>query len=317
MTGIAHRQQQALSTELNIESARKYAQSSQAENTMRAYKSAFNRWCLWAVANERPQLPADPSDVAVYMSHLADSGKAWATINTALAAIEFVHTQKGLSSIRTSREVITVGKGIRRTIGTAQVGAKSLSVEDLRKICSTFGNDLIDVRNKAILLLGFTGAFRRSEIVSLSLTDINRKDDGYLVTLRRSKTDQDGKGMTKGIPFGSNPLTCPVTALDRWIAKHPHAETKGTLLFCTNNGLSLSDWSVNYILKQSMLKAGLDPTGYSAHSLRVGFVTAAAKADKRLDQIMEQTGHKSVEITMKYVRAARTIKDSAVNGIGV
>lgn len=317
MSEIERRNNSALSTELSIESAKKYAESSQAQNTIRAYKSAFKKWCLWAVANERPQLPADPSDVAIYMSYLADGGKAWATINTALAAIEFVHTQKGLPSIRTSREVITVGKGIRRTIGTAQVGAKSLSVEDLRKVCSTFGNDTIDVRNKAILLLGFTGAFRRSEIVSLSLPDLNRKDDGYLVTLRKSKTDQDGKGMTKGIPFGSNPLTCPVIALDRWIAKHPHADTKGALLFCTQNGLSLSDWSVNYVLKQSMIKAGLDPSGYSAHSLRVGFVTAAAKADKRLDQIMEQTGHKSVEVAMRYIRAARTIKDSAVNGIGV
>jgi len=179
---------------------------------------------------------------------------------------------------------------------------------------------LIGVRDRALLLVGFAGAFRRSELVSLDVADVAFGADGLIVQLRRSKTDQEGEGRKVGLPFGSNPLTCPVRAVRAWldvavIVRGPifrpvdrHGNVAGT---------QLTDQSVALVVKRCAKAAGLDPRRYAGHSLRSGLATAAAMADVSERAIMAQTGHKSLPMVRRYIRDGSLFRRNAAAAVGL
>ena len=303
-----------------LEKASEYVRAGRASNTRRAYESGmriYKDWCEEMGLDAAP----NPTQVALFATMLAENGRAWSTINVALSAIDYSLKLQGLDPLRSSREVSEVCEGIRRVHGVQQRRALPILVDTLRKMVEALDGPSA-TRDKALLLLGFTGAFRRSEIVALDVGDLQREENGYVVTLRRSKTDQTGAGTMKGIPYGGRASTCPVRALDAWLQrKETHAE--GDPLFvsfspcCPREGNRLSDQAVSRIVKRGLQAARLDAKGHSGHSLRAGFVTAAAKAGKRLDLIMLQTGHKSVETVMRYVRHADLFAENAAEGLGL
>jgi len=231
--------------------------------------------------------------VALYLSDLAKTHKV-STLYRRLSGISQAHQAAGFSTPTTDAQVRLVFQGIRRTLGSAPDQKNAAITAEVRAMVETLSPALIGVRDRALLLVGFAGAFRRSELVSLDVADVTFSSDGLIVQLRRSKTDQEGEGRKVGLPFGSNPLTCPVRALRAWldvaaIARGPifrsvdrHANVAET---------RLTDQSVALIVKRSARAAGLDWERYAGHSLRSGLATAAAMADVSERAIMAQTGH--------------------------
>ena len=304
--------------------AQNYVKAGRASNTQRAYRHGVQLYVDWCAEVEFPPEPITPTKVALFATTLAETGRAWSTINVALSAIDYSLKLRGLDPVRTSREVAEVCAGIRRVHGTAQRGAQPITVEQLRTICESLTGPAA-VRDRALLLLGFSGAFRRSELTGLVVGDLTREENGYVVRLRRSKTDQTGQGMMKGIPFGGRAITCPVRALDGWLAAResggqpPEPSAPLFLRFspCCPRSTGLTDQSVNSVVKARMKAAGFDVANYSGHSLRAGFVTAAAKAGKRLDLIMTQTGHRNVETVMRYIRHVELFRENPAEGLGL
>jgi integrase len=317
-TPVIFRRQQAL-----VERASEYVKASRAENTQRAYRQALRLYVDWCMDLGVEVEPLTPTKVALFATTLAESGKAWSTINVALAGLDYSRKLKGLDPLRSSREVSEVCEGIRRVHGTGQKQAKPLTVEQLRTMLEHLDGNTA-VRDKAILLLGFSGAYRRSELTGLDVGDLQREEDGFVVTMRHSKTDQTNQGILKAIPYGGRASTCPVRALDAWLSLRGGIDNlkSDAPLFvpyspCCPRTSRLTDQAINRLVKSSMADAGLDNKGYSGHSLRAGFVTTAARAGKRLDLIMQQTGHKNVETVMRYIRHVELFKENAAEGLGL
>lgn len=309
-----------------VQSTQKYVEASFSSATARRYNSAWNQFATWCAEHNIGALPAPPAAVVLYITHLADQGYAWNSINVVLAAIDHKHKHAGARTFRKMVELETVTRGIRRTIGTAVEQASPITVDILRKLVATCPDTPIGVRDRAILLLGFAGAFRRSELVNLDFKAVVEEENGFVVTLFQSKTDQEGAGMLKGIPYGGTQATCPVRALKAWMRVHPsrsgEERPNGDLplfvqLAGARPGERLGDEGVNAVVKRAASAAGLEVDKYSGHSLRAGFVTSAARAGKRLDVIMQQTGHTSVETTMRYIRRALVLHDNPAEGIGL
>lgn len=263
-------------------------------------------------------VPADPADVAIYVSHLATSGRAWSTISRALASISVMHRAMGLSSPRGDAGLANVVKGIRRTIGVAPKHAKSaLLATDLRRIVLAMPDWTIAVRDKALLLVGWTGAFRRSELVALDVESIALEEQGYVMHIGRSKRDQEGVGRIVGIPR-SGSETCPVRALGAWLTR---AGIRTGPLFrpvdCAGHigPKRLTGRAVARIVKRWTGRDGFDPASMAGHSLRSGFATSAAAAGASERAIMEQTGHKSVQIVRRYIRRGTVWHDCAARGL--
>ncbi|MHB9027104.1 MAG: tyrosine-type recombinase/integrase, partial [Armatimonadota bacterium] len=270
-----------------------YIAASKAASTRRAYATDwrdFTEWCAWKGV---PALPAAPATVAAYLSALADGGKKASTINRRAAAIRFAHKVAGYDSPTSSALVEATTAGIRRQIGTAQQGKAPAVTEDVRRMIATLPDTLRGTRDRALLLVGFAGAFRRSELVGLDLDDVTFCPEGMVVTLRRSKTDQEGEGQRKGIPCGTSEDTCPVRALQRWLeASGAMGSEPGPLFRAVNRwgglGERLSPIDVARAVKKAARAAGLDARRYSGHSLRAGLATAAAAAGVRERDIMRQ-----------------------------
>lgn len=303
-----------------LDKARSYAVASRAKNTQKAYQQGVRSYTDWCAELGIPTQPLTAEKMAFFATALAEQGKAWSTINVALASLDYAQKLQGLDPLRNSLEVSEVCEGIRRVHGTVGTQAKPITVEHLRRMVESGLQEPTATRDRALLLLGFSGAFRRSELVSLDFTDLEREENGYIVRVRKSKTDQTGRGIVKGIPYGGRQSTCPVRALDAW-REHPLLVEEGPVFVsfskCCPKKQRLTDQSVNSIVKRSMERAGLDSAGFSGHSLRAGFVTAAAKAGKRLDLIMQQTGHKNVETVMRYIRHVELFRENAAEGLGL
>jgi integrase len=212
--------------------------------------------------------------------------------------------------------------GIKRRKGTIQKGKKPILINDLKKLVDVINQektaDIKKLRNKAILIIGFSGGFRRNEIVSLDLEDIEFVFEGVKITVKKSKTDQFGEGMIKGIPHFNESLYCPVTTLKRWI--NISKIKKGPLFRRFSKGSKLSenrltDQSVALIIKSYLTKAGINSQNYSGHSLRSGFATSAAEAGAEERSIMSMTGHKSTEMVRRYIKEANLFKNNALNKI--
>lgn len=297
-----------------------YASQSRSQSTRRAYASDLRTFAAWCAPRGLAPLPASPATLAAYVASLADAGRAVSTIERALAAISQAHQIKGMDSPTMDRIVRVTMSGIRRALGTAQQGKAPLLVEKLREAINALPNTLTGARDRAILLLGWAGAFRRSEVVGFHVDDVRPDAEGLVVDLRRSKTDQEGKGRLVPVPFGEHPETCPVRSVQAWLeasglrsgALFRAIDRRGRL-----GKTALCDRTVALIVKAAAERSGMDPQLFSGHSLRAGLVTQAALSGKGERDIMKQTGHKSVAQLRKYIRAAELFESNAARGIGL
>lgn len=308
-----------------ITRAHDFVIASQAANTRRAYAADWADFAAWCGARGLVALPATATTVALYLTDLAAPSDATqaprkaSTIQRRLAGIVAVHRAADVESPADGREVRAVLRGIRRTLRTAPVEKEPISVPMLHAMTAALPIGLRGTRDRALLLVGYAGAFRRSELVDLAQADVQFTPEGIVIALRRSKTDQEGRGAYKALPYGLHQATCPVRALQAWLTQ---SEVRDGLLFRSlrhgrvqPRGLLGRD--VARIVKQAAQAAGFDPRALSGHSLRAGFATAAARAGVDERSIMEQTGHRSVLTLRRYVRKGSLFRDNAAGRIGL
>ena len=302
----------------------KNLKNSKAKNTVRAYNSDFEDFGLFCVKNGFKSIPTDPKIVSLYLTFLSSKDVKISTIKRRLVSIGVINKLKG-HYLDTKHPVIVENfLGIKRLKGVNQKGKKPLLINDLKQIVDVINKqnepDLKKLRNKALLLLGFAGGFRRNELVSLNMEDIEFVFEGVKITIKRSKTDQFGEGFKKGIPSFENYLYCPVKNLQNWL--NISKIKKGPLFVKFSKGSKLtnsrlSDQSVALIIKEYLLKAGLDSKNYSGHSLRSGFATSAAEAGAEERSIMAMTGHKSADMVRRYIKEANLFRNNALSKIKI
>ena len=281
---------------------------SKSKNTLRAYKSDFSDFKNFCQEFRMPYLPTNPKVVSLYLTHLSKSSK-YSTLKRRIASINVVHNLKG-HHIDTKHPIIRDNlEGIKRKIGTYQNGKKPLLINSLHKIIDVIDINKVNkyitsVRDKAIILIGFSGGFRRSEVVNLRDSDLEFVTEGLKISLRRSKSDQYGEGMVKAIPYFNNKKYCAVIALQDWLSART---INNELIF------PYSDKTVSLILKKYLNLIGLDSHLYSGHSLRSGFATSTAAhgADER--SIMAMTGHKSTEMVRRYIKESNLFRNNALD----
>lgn len=284
--------------------AREYVAESQAGNTTRAYRTAWRHFEAWCQANRRISRPADPGALCDYLADCADDGVSVSTLGVRLAAISKAHA--GMQNPVRHATVEAVMSGIRRSLGTARAKKAPAVIKDVERMIKALKPNLPGLRDRALILIGFAGAFRRSELVGLTVNDLRFDDEKLTITLRRSKTDQEGHGLEKHIARMRNQSLCPVRALRRWLDE---AEIRSGPVFrpvdrwANVSDQALTDDWVARIVKRTAKLAGLDPDQYSGHSLRAGFVTSASEAGKDALGIMEVTGHTSVDTVAEYQRS--------------
>jgi site-specific recombinase XerD len=302
-----------------LEQAREFARQSKAENTLRGYRADWRDFCAWCESHVLSPLPALPETVAAYIAECAGRLKV-GSIQRRLNAIAEAHKATGLTSPTSAGMVRNTLKGIRRTLGTAAAQKAPTLTDDIRSMVDAADDGTIGLRDRALILLGFAGAFRRSELVGLDIADCAFGKDGLTVTLRRSKTDQDGAGRKIGIPYGSNPETCPVRTVLAWIEQT--ALSDGGLFRSINRhgrvqpGL-LSGIDVARVVKKLAERAGLDAAKYAGHSLRAGHATSAAIAGASERSIMSQTGHRSVQMVRRYIRDGSLFRENSAGKLGL
>jgi site-specific recombinase XerD len=303
-----------------LDQVREYIRASKAENTIRGYRADWRSFCGWTDARGLCAMPANPETVAAFIADCAGRLKV-GSVQRRLNAIAEAHKAVGLESPTHSAIVANTMKGIRRTKGTAPVQKAAALTDDIRAMVDATDAGLIGLRDRALVLLGFAGAFRRSELVGLTASDCEFSGDGLTVTLRRSKTDQTGAGRKVGITYGSNPETCPVRTLQAWIERA--ASTAGGPLFRSINrhgrvqpsGLSGGD--VARVVKKLAERAELDAVKYAGHSLRAGHATSAAIAGASERSIMAQTGHRSVQMVRRYIRDGSLFRENSAGKLGL
>jgi site-specific recombinase XerD len=292
--------------------------ASKAENTLRGYRADWREFCAWCEAHGLCVLPASPDNVAAYIAQCAERLKV-GSIQRRINAIAEAHKAVGLESPTHHAMVTNTMKGIRRTRGTAPAQKAPALTEDIRAMLEATDTGIIGARDRALTLLGFAGAFRRSELVNLNVDDCSFGKDGLTVTLRRSKTDPNGAGRKIGIPYGSNPDTCPVRVLQ----SVEQAGLTGGPLFRSINRQSriqagrLAPIAVARIVKKLAKRAGLDPAKYAGHSLRAGHATSAAIAGASERSIMRQTGHRSVQMVRRYIREGNLFRENSAGKLGL
>lgn len=300
------------------EQARDYAINSKAANTVRGYQCDWSDFTAWTEARGLCALPATPETVALYITSLADRLKV-ATIMHRLATITEAHKAAGLEPPTKTSVVQAVAAGIRRTKGTAQTQKAPILVADLRAMLGTLPNNMLGIRDRALLLVGFAGAFRRSELVALNVEDVTVTAEGLVVTIRRSKTDQTGAGQVIGIPYGRG-ATCPVAAVQAWV--QAGGVTEGPLFRAVNKAGRvmadrLNDRTVARVVQRTAEAAGLDPDQFAGHSLRAGLVTQAAINGVSDRTIMKQSRHRSRQMVDRYVRDASLFRENAAGSVGL
>jgi site-specific recombinase XerD len=302
-----------------LERARDFARQSKAENTLRGYRADWREFCAWCEGHGLNAFPATPEAVASYIAECAERLKV-GSIQRRLNAIAEAHKATGLESPTVSGMVRNTLKGIRRALGTAAVQKAAALTDDIRAMVAATDAGLIGIRDRALILLGFAGAFRRSELVGLDAEDCSFGKDGLTVTLRRSKTDQDGQGRKIGVPYGANPETCPVRNLQTWIE---HAGVTAGPLFQSINRHGqvqagrLAGIDVARVVKKLAERSGLDAANYAGHSLRAGHATSAAIAGASERSIMDQTGHKSVQMVRRYIRDGSLFRNNSAGKLGL
>ena len=298
--------------------------NSKAVNTVRAYKSDFEDFSLFCVKNGFKNIPTDPKIVSLYLTYLSSKNVKISTIKRRLVSIGVIHKMKGHYLDTKHPTIIQNFMGIKRTKGVNQKGKKPLLINDLKQVIDVINQqnepDIKKLRNKALLLVGFAGGFRRNELVSLNLEDLEFVFEGLKINVKRSKTDQFGEGFTKGIPHFQNYLYCPVKNLKNWLNIAKIKKGPVFVRFVKGSKISnirLTDQSVALIIKEYLKKAGIDSKNYSGHSLRSGFATSAAEAGAEERSIMAMTGHKSTEMVRRYIKEANLFNNNALNKIKI
>ena len=288
----------------------KNLRSSKANNTLRAYKADFRDFALFCQQNALNSMPTEPKIITLYLTHLSKTSK-FSTLKRRLASISVIHKLNG-HYLDTKHPLITENLlGIKRVKGTYQKSKKPILINDLKTIINVIDkekNEKKGIRNKALLLIGFAGGFRRSELVEIVFEDIEFVNEGVKIFVKRSKTDQSGEGMIKGIPYFANPNYCPVHSLKNWINENKDQ---------TGKIFNISDKNVALIIKKYAEKAGLDQSKYSGHSLRSGFATSTAEQGAEERSIMAMTGHKTTQMVRRYIREANLFKNNALNKIKI
>jgi integrase len=295
--------------------------AARANSTLRAYSHDWKQFRAWCEQNHLSALPATPQTVVLYATDLVKNrAKKLNTLSRRLAAISQIHQQAGFGSPTRNWTVKHFMQGLRREIGIAPAAKRPVLIGDLKRILAELPDSLLGKRDRALLLLGFTGAFRRSELVALDTSDLEQAPGGLVVTIRRGKTDQQGEGRKVGIPRGSEPASCPVAALAEWRAA---ARIDSGALFRVMNRHGqvlekrLSAEGVALVVKRSVQKLGYDPTRFAGHSLRAGLATSAAAAGKSERAIMNQTGHRSLTTVRRYIREGNLFRENAADQIGL
>ena len=282
--------------------------SSKASNTLRAYKADYKDFARFCYKNGFKPTPSEPKIVSLYLTYLSKSCK-FSTLKRRLASISVVHRLSG-HYIDTKHPMITENlMGIKRIKGSYQKAKKPILINDLKLIINGIDKDKNEKRrlkNRTLILLGFAGGFRRSELVAILYEDIDFVTEGVKIFVKRSKTDQSGEGMTKGIPYFSNLNYCPVISLKNWLEK---SKIKSGKIF------NMSDKSVALTVKKYTAIAGLDSNKYSGHSLRSGFATSTAELGAEERSIMAMTGHKTTQMVRRYIQEANLFKNNALNKI--
>ncbi|MBD1140717.1 site-specific integrase [Pelagibacterales bacterium SAG-MED39] len=285
----------------------KNLKNSKANNTLRAYQSDFKDFSAFCLKNGLSPMPTQPKIIALYITHLSKSSK-FSTLKRRIASISVIHKLKG-HYLDTKHPIIMENlHGIKRTLGSRQKAKKPILINDLKLIIKVIDQE--QLRDKALILVGFAGGFRRSELVNICYDDIEFVTEGVKILIKRSKTDQSGEGTIKAIPYFDNNEFCPVLALKNYI-NAKSTKTENLRVF------EISDKSVALIIKKYVKKAGLDSSKYAGHSLRSGFATTAAEFGAEERNIMAMTGHKTTQMVRRYIQEANLFKNNALNKIKI
>jgi site-specific recombinase XerD len=300
---------------------RRYVEASKAPNTLRAYDSDLRHYQRWCHGHRASWLPATPETVAGYLASLAHAGIKPSTIRRRLSTIAEVHRLSRVASPTADELVRLAMAGIRRQHGSAPAQKAALTTDELKLlVASTPQGTVAGARDRAVLLLGFAGGFRRSELVGIDVEDVHEELRGLRIRIRRSKTDQEGEGRELGIPWGEHLETCPVRAYQAWRAAG--GISTGALFRPVDRhdgvgGSRLTDRAVARIIQRAARRGGLDPHRYAGHSLRAGLATSAAAAGAPERAIMAQTGHRSVTTLRGYIRAGTLFEGNAAGYLGL
>jgi integrase len=301
--------------------AEAFVRAAKAPATLRAYRSDWDHFVGWCRHHTLCPLPASPETVGLYLTALAATHRP-ATMTRRLTAISKAHAIAGQPSPATMQQpaVSETLKGIRRKLGTAQPTKAPLLTADVRRMLEALPDTVAGRRDRALLLLGFAGGFRRSELTALDVADVLPTEDGLVVKLRRSKTDPEGKGRDVGIPYGSTPSTCPVRALMTW--KTAAGISEGALFRGVDRHgrvgtIRLHKDSVGLVVKRAAEAAGLDPAKYAGHSLRAGLATQAYLNGAGELAIMRQTGHRSLAMVRRYIRDGSLFRENPAAKLGL
>ena len=301
-----------------IEAARDYMAQANAPNTSRAYAADWRTFAGWCESQGLDPMPPSPQVIALYLAAHAGVLKV-STLQRRLSGIVHAARHAGHDVDTRHPALRDLWRGIKRTHGSAPNRKAPALTPDVLAMLAALPEGLQGTRDRALILTGFAGAFRRSELVALELRDVAFGPDGVTVTLRRSKTDQEGEGHKVGLPFGSHGRSCPVLALRGWIEAADI--TDGRLFRSVNRhgqpGGSLSPYAVALIVKRAAERVGLDPATFAGHSLRAGFATSAARADVSERGIMEQGRWRSLTVARGYIREGSLFRDNAAAKIGL
>ena len=299
-------------------------QNSKAQNTVRAYKSDFNNFGLFCAKNGFNSLPSDANTVSLYLTYLSTKDVKMSTLKRRLVSIGVVHKLKGHYLDTKHPTIIENIMGIKRRKGSIQKSKKPILINSLKKIINVIDQqnkeEIKKLRDRSIILIGFSGGFRRNEIVSLDYDDLDFVPEGLKISLRRSKTDQFGEGFTKALPYFDSPQYCPVVSLRNFLDLSSINSGPIFRRFVKGSKLSekrLTDQTVALLIKEYLNLAGIDNKNFSGHSLRSGFATSAADSGAEERSIMAMTGHKSTEMVRRYIKEANLFKNNALNKIKI
>jgi site-specific recombinase XerD len=298
--------------------------NSKSNNTVRAYKSDFNDFGIFCSKNGFKSLPSEPKIVSLYLTHLSTKDAKMSTLKRRLVSIGVIHKLKGHYLDTKHPAIIENIMGIKRRKGSVQNGKKPILINSLKKIINVIDQqnkeEIKKLRDRSLILIGFSGGFRRNEIVSLDYDDLDFVLEGLKINLRRSKTDQFGEGFTKALPYFDSSQYCPVVSLKNWLEISKINSGPVFRRFVKGSKLSenrLTDQTVALLIKEYLNLAGIDSKNYSGHSLRSGFATSAAESGVEERNIMAMTGHKSTEMVRRYIKEANLFKNNALNKIKI
>jgi len=298
--------------------------NSKSNNTIRAYRSDFKDFSVFCAKNSIKSLPTDSKIVALYLTYLSSKGVKISTLKRRLVSLGVIHKLKG-HYLDTKHPIIIENlMGIKRKIGSFQKGKKPILINQLKSIINVIDNEktkeIKKIRDKTLILIGFGGGFRRTELVSIDYNDVELVSEGVKIVIRRSKTDQFGEGMAKGLPYFTNQNYCPVLHLKKWLELSNIKTGPIFRRFSKSFKLSenrLTDQSVALLLKYYLDIAGIENKNYSGHSLRSGFATVSAESGADERSIMAMTGHKTTQMVRRYIKEANLFKNNALNKIKI